>query len=233
MYLTFGILLFYYNRPVLVRNALQSLQETSYQHWELIFIDDSLETLPGKPIVEEYFGNDKRIKYYCTNDTMEERHKRGTSIFGKTANQGINESNADIMLMLCDDDALYPTYLEGLNRFYLANSDIKYSYSHIILFDPTKEDYHNATMIPTFHNNLKAINPVCNVDSSQVSWRLKETRDVQFPENKTIALDAVVFGQLFQKFGNCIFNGLIGQYKGWFDGQLGKREIAKYWDYQG
>ena len=50
--LKFLILLFYYNRPEMVKNALQSINESTYTNFTIAFIDDGSEH-EGKPIVHE------------------------------------------------------------------------------------------------------------------------------------------------------------------------------------
>ena len=115
------VLLFYYNRPNLVKIALKSILEHSYSNWEIAFIDDASE-IPGKTIVEELLKEHlNKIKFYNTNDSIENKLSRGQehgSIFGKYAQIAVEESDADYVLMLCDDDALYPGYLENLNKYF-------------------------------------------------------------------------------------------------------------------
>jgi hypothetical protein len=46
------------------------------------------------------------------------KNKQGGSIFGKYANIAMETLESDITIMLCDDDALTPDYLEYLNHYY-------------------------------------------------------------------------------------------------------------------
>ena len=50
--LKFLILLFYYNRPKMVLNALNSINKLSYKNFEIAFIDDGSDN-PGEPVVKE------------------------------------------------------------------------------------------------------------------------------------------------------------------------------------
>jgi len=52
------ILLLYYDRPKMVRNALKSIKDLNYKNWELVFIDDGSKE-PGRPIVEEILAEEK------------------------------------------------------------------------------------------------------------------------------------------------------------------------------
>lgn len=224
------VLLAYYNRPKMVRLALESVKSQNYDNWELAVIDDG-SIIPAEKIVKEFFGDDSRVKIYNTEDTDQQKIDRGGSIFGKFWNKAVEESDADIAIMLCDDDALYPEYLSKLNDYYEQNPDVIYSYSHVSIFDPSQTTDIHSVQTDTGHwlnNHTEPINPFHQVDASQVSWRtwtFKQDR-VAFPFPLTVALDAALYTQLFEKYGNCVFNGLISQYKGWFFGQLGQRMVG-------
>jgi glycosyltransferase involved in cell wall biosynthesis len=221
------ILAAYYNRPNMIRRGLESVKMQSHQDWELAFCDDG-SVPPGKPIVDEIFGDDPRVVYYRLEDSVQQKYAQGGSRHGQMLNEAMVNSKADICIILCDDDALYPGYLEGLSDFYENNPDINYSYSHVSIYNPLdfpgwdnlQDDYDN------FINGYEwPINPVCQVDASQVSWRRKRGlyNGVLFPAPMTAALDAAVYGRMFSVFGPCVFNGLTAQYKGIFHGQMGNR----------
>ena len=143
--LKFLILLFYYNRPKMVLNALNSINKLSYKKFEVAFIDDGSDN-PGEPIVRETLKPSflKKVTFYNTNDTVKAKIERGGSNFGKLANEAVKNSDADIVLMLCDDDALFSDYLNYLNRFYLFNQRINYAYCKLKYYDPTKQPYTKA-----------------------------------------------------------------------------------------
>ena len=52
----FLILLFYYDRPKMVRNALQSVKELNYKNWELAFIDDGSNKLFSPKLLNGYYS---------------------------------------------------------------------------------------------------------------------------------------------------------------------------------
>ena len=123
--LKFLIIFFYYNRPDMVRNALNSINKLTYKNFEIAFIDDGSE-VKGEPIVRSILKPSflKKVNFIDTNDTVEDKINREGSEIGKYANEAIKESDADIVLMLCDDDAMVPDYLNSLNRF--INLILKY-----------------------------------------------------------------------------------------------------------
>lgn len=56
--LTILILLFYYNRPELVKNALFSIKNNNYVNWKLAFIDDG-SLINGEKIVRSIFNENE------------------------------------------------------------------------------------------------------------------------------------------------------------------------------
>jgi len=222
-----SILCCYYNRPNMVRFALNSIKNQSYKNWELIFVDDASE-FPGDPVVREILSADiDKIKFYNTNDPEK---KEGESVFGKYWNIGSLESDSDISIMLCDDDALMPNYLESLVNWYSNNPEQNYSYCHLNIFDPYQVKSLEEVKLNTDYvlNHTGHINPYSMVDASQVSWKTDAIRlhGVRFPYPKTSSLDAVLYAQLVQIYGLCPFNGIIGQYKGVHSDQLNVRETS-------
>lgn len=226
----FLVLLFYYERPDLLKNALMSVKASTHENWDMCIIDDGT-VHPAFSLVNECFSHDERLKhnisYIQTFDSEEKKAIRGGSRFGEYANAAIKASDSDVVLMLCDDDLLMPKYMEELDIFYRNNPNIKYSYSHLKFYDPTFGNPNECNQVNdeyTSYLNSKRepINPVRQVDSSQVSWRRKNWIDdgMKFPSPRTANLDEVIYGHMYSAWGECQFNGIIGQWKGIHDGQL-------------
>lgn len=226
----FLVLVFYYERPELLENALFSVKKSTYKNWEMCVIDDGIN-FPALPIINKCFSLEERIEhkisYVQTFDTEERKASRGGSQFGEYANASIKTSDADIVLMLCDDDLLKDDYLEKLKDFYQDRPDVKYSYSHLDFYDPTiglPTENNKVSDHYTVYLNSKEhpINPTRELDSSQVSWRRKNWMDsgIQFPSPRTSNLDEVIYEHMYSAWGNCPFNSIISQYKGIHKGQL-------------
>lgn len=221
------ILLLYYNRPQLVRNALESIKTSNYSNWHLAFIDDGSE-IPGKPVVEEVLvGYESQITYYNSGHTKQQKLQQGGSHIGYYMTLAMKESSSDIGIMLCDDDALLPHYLKNLNEYFANNPNSIYIYSHLVCFDPTKDkpgEHILGTMATEEcrFNKFGNINPFCTVDSSQVAWRINKCieNEIYFDYPRTVALDAHFYQKLYQQFGPCPFSGFYAQYKGIFNDQL-------------
>lgn len=219
------ILLPYYNRPNMVQYTLKSIQNQNYHNWELFFCDDNSE-FSGEEILKDYFPNYKNVFYKNTKTPLEEKLKVG-SCFGKYFNEFILQSDSDICLFLCDDDALVEDYLSNLNNWYNKNSNKHYSYCHVVPFNPFEIKSFSEINFHTnwWLNRTGDINPFNAVDASQVTWKtsLMRNQGVRFRWPKTANLDAYLYGQLYSICGLCSFNGIVGQYKAIHEDQLGNR----------
>ena len=226
------ILMAYYNRPEMVKLSIQSILNQSHLDWELAFVDDGSE-IPGEPIVREIlFEHLDKVKFYNTNHSVEQKLVQGGSMFGSMWNDAMYNTNADIGIMLCDDDALAPEYLAGLNDYYSNHNEVNYSYGHISPFSPKNyKDIKDVPLTLAFHlNHTVPIDPYCKVDASQVSWRIKPVieHSIKFIYPKTTDLDANFYRLLYNSFSDCIFNNLVAQHKGWHSDQMGKRSEDLY-----
>ena len=106
-----AILLCYYERPNMVRFALNSIKNAVHKDWHLYFVDDR-STYPGAHVVSEILaGKTDKVTFFNTQD----KEKKQGSSFAKYWNQALEDTDADIAIMLCDDDALFPGYLKLLS----------------------------------------------------------------------------------------------------------------------
>lgn len=226
------ILLSYYNRPILVRRALASVASSDRHHkeWHLAFGDDGSK-IPGRPIAEESLaGLLHKVTFVETNMTFEDKVRDGISL-GKYANEAIRGSDADVAVMLCDDDELHPEYLKKLSDYFSNNPEVKYCYSKIHLFNPLLQDSRDVDNVSGKFNQWSGpIDPVGRVDATQVAWRLDCCRkdgawfkdSTKHVEGKpwTRDTDRGLFENLRDKCGQCHPTGFVGQYKGVHDYQL-------------
>ena len=238
--LKFEIVIAYYKRPKIVTNALESIKNSTYSNWRLTLIDDSGDDSFKNTFIN--FGLDKsKISYVPILMKDEEKLKIGGSIFGKFINEVILNSHSDIFILLCDDDALTHDYMEKLNIFYNKNPNEQWSYCHLNFYNPEVERYtdskNNCSNISLNGVNLNAhftpINPYCRVDSSQVSFRIDSlvSKTILYPHPYTANLDAYIFKNFHTVWGDCLFNGIVGQHKGWFENQLGVRQRSGKGDF--
>lgn len=154
-------------------------------------------------------------------------------MIGEQMNNATNDSDADIGIMLCDDDALCPTYLADLSGFYTNHPDKNSAYCKLSIYSPAwqtyKESYTNKS---PYNKHNEKLNPSRKLDSSQVSWRtsLFRTHTLRFPEGITKNLDAAFYHDLNKVDPDCTYPmDVFGQYKGMHPARLFNVELEDIW----
>jgi len=223
----------YFNRPILVRNALNSILEANehYHNWELAFGDDGSE-IPGRPIVEEILKDHlDKVIFFHSEMKFEDKIRNGLSL-GKMANKAMKESDADVAFILCDDDEITPRYLKQLARYFAIHPNVLYCHSKIYLYNPLLQSSKDSkrNLNHKFNQWDREINPINKVDATQVAWRLscckehgawfKDTTKCVDGKPWTRDTDKGFFENLYEKCGKCYSTGFVGQYKGTHDYQL-------------
>ena len=210
------VLLFSYNRPTLIKETLKSISDSTCRDWRLVLIDDASD-FPIEDIAKSVLSKEEwsRTTFIKIPDTKEEKLARKGSWTGLWANNLIRVMPSDFVVWVCDDDLLKPDYLEKLCKYYEENPEVMYSFAHVETFGEA-----DGT---SWLNKPFPVDPYCQVDASQVSWRSECFKEggVRFPYPKTSCLDSELFGQLCRKYGLCPFNGLVGQLKRVHKNQLG------------
>lgn len=226
----FLIIMPYYNRPEIVKDALNSIRKQKYKNWKIAFIDDGSD-VEGKNVVENFFNKEElqKTSFYNTYDTREIKNKRKLdyahlkgshdNISGAFPipkfNQAMNDHNFDIAFFLCDDDLLYDDYLENLNLYYQNNPEVMYSYSNVVLFDRRYQKPEESNAFKNRFTKRGLVRGYFNLDTTQVSWRSQifKKDGVKFNEDMHYNFDAEWYEILYQNYGLCHPNFLISQYK--------------------
>jgi len=223
------VMLLYYERPQLVRHSLESilLADERYNNWHLAFHDDGSQT-PGEPIVREMFSKDllNKVTFYRTFANEQQKQASG-GMLGFVMNQMIRDSDADIGIILCDDDALHPAYLKNLNNYYEQHPACLATYCHVVIFNPETDKWREAANTDHPLNHYTApINPSGKLDAAQVSWKLSvnKTHNAWFPYPCRKNHDAHFYHQLYEKVGEVPYMGFIGQYKAIHPTQLAQQD---------
>jgi hypothetical protein len=154
--------------------------------------------------------------YYNTLDTVEKKLERGYSEFGAIWNMACRTSDASIAIMLCDDDALYPSYLENLVEWFEANPEANYCFSNVMEFDPfVGLAPALCPLTPSYMNYGYPVSPSCSVDASQVAWKRQKAVDagIFFDERRTKNLDCDLYVRMDEAWGLCPPTNFLGQYK--------------------
>ena len=210
----FLVLLPYYNRPRMVQQALISVELQTHDDYEIAFIDDASEE-PFRYIN----STNVSINYYRSEQTQENKERYGTASV-HLMNKAVAESDADVVFILCDDDALVPAYMENLNTWFKDNPDEVWCWSKSYAWDRTKDpDYQKALVGPYSTNGYAEIGdgriaPARKVDASQVAWR--RTAHVGFVQRPPGDghFDSNFYDPMFRQHGLCPYSGFYSQYKG-------------------
>jgi hypothetical protein len=221
------ILLPYFNRPKMVRTALESVKNQTDTNWKLAFIDDASPTLEGIYWLFEILEDEiQQGKVELYRVSKEEKTLLNWTTPPRYMNRAVRENDADLVMILCDDDALLPNYLENCREyFYNTNPQAVYGYSHCIPFFPPDEKVGTHLEKRPFHTNHEApICPIDRIDASQIVWArdVQLARGVGFPENRQYDHDAGMWIEMWNHgFGECPYMGFDGQYKACHAKQLG------------
>ncbi len=245
-------LLLTYKNPTMLKRAIKSVIDESWlwstydhtvPHYLRLTILDDCEV----EAIEE-FGAAKTIQYQplnncqiiCSRNTMKEKAGRMKSRMGKILNQAVYSSNSDLVMMLCDDDAIIPGASLKVLEWFEAHPEEQWAYGTCIGFDASAEgDFPN---LPTY-GEVKPLVPhrpqeqetipertcAANVLGVQsVVWR----RDAQVANNirwldeshpQKQPIDHQVFQHMDSKFVlECPFIGFPIQYKGIHPGQVSR-----------
>lgn len=234
------IILAYFERPVLIRNALNSIKASHkhYQNWELAFCDDG-SLKPGEPVAREILGEFvDRIRFYNTNSTTEEKMKHGGRT-GEMYNQAIRDSDAEYAIIVCDDDELHPEYLKKLADYFKKNPRVNYCYSKVIPYNPLIQTAHDAihspiklNVAPCYLNNYnEPTNCSGKVDSAQVAWRTlcNKKLGAWYTSPASTCLDLKFYNSLFDAAKDGHPTGFVAQFKGFHEKQLGVITCHSAW----
>lgn len=91
-----------YKRPEILKAQIKNILKQEYQHFELVISDNDPQE-SAKNVVIEF--NDTRIKYYCNGINLG---------MVKSFNKSIERSSGEYIVMITDDDPIYPNMLSTL-----------------------------------------------------------------------------------------------------------------------
>jgi len=112
-----------YNQAIYLPDALQSVLDQNYPHWECIIVND------GSPdnteeVAKRWMEKDSRFKYF---------HKENSGVCD-TRNFGVKQAKGNYIIPLDGDDKIGPDYFREAIEVFTADPDVKLIYSNTILF---------------------------------------------------------------------------------------------------
>lgn len=143
--LFFSVVIPTYNREKYILNTLETVFEQTYQHYEVIVVDN-FSTDNTKTILKPYIDLGK-IKFIKHDQNYERARSRNT---------GMENARGDFLTFLDSDDFMYPTNLEDAAKFAEKNPEIKCFHNLHELVNERKEAIYHYHF-PPLNNQLKAI----------------------------------------------------------------------------
>ena len=131
-----------YNSVKFIAETIQSVQNQTYQNWEMIIVDDGSSD-QTESVVLSIIQNDNRIQFHKLN------HNSGPAV---ARNTGIEKASGDYMTFIDADDIWFPTFIENniktiqetgipfvFSSYKRANEQLEFVYSDFIV--PHKVSY--------------------------------------------------------------------------------------------
>ncbi len=137
-----------YNRPCLLRRALEIVTAQTYTNLEIIVSDNASTDHKVKEIAEEFAVLDPRVKYY--------RQEQNSGVIAN-AEFVLNQSQGEYFTWFSDDDWRSPEFIDILVAELEKNKDINFTFCD---YREVNEDGSQAAGYPSSH--LKVFKPFGN-----------------------------------------------------------------------
>ncbi|MBP3966089.1 glycosyltransferase family 2 protein [Paenibacillus lignilyticus] len=114
-----------YNRPVMIRDAIASVLDQSYPHWELWIVDDH-SNQETQDVIHAIASTDSRIQIIQSGVSHQDRRK--TTRYATCINMAIPRITGDLVTYLTDDDIYYPERFARMVEAFEINEHIHIVY---------------------------------------------------------------------------------------------------------
>ena len=121
-----SVLLTSYNRPQMIRRAIQSVLGQTYSNFELIILDDNSNE-ETRTVIESYLQKDLRIRRYYSEVKDEDRWKEAR--YAALFNIGLAMARGELIAYLTDDDGYLLSKLEKMVKFFREHPAVKIAYN--------------------------------------------------------------------------------------------------------
>jgi len=125
-----------YNQAIYLPDALQSVLDQDYPHWECIIVNDGSPDNTGE-VAKEWADKDSRFKYYW---------KENSGVC-HTRNFGVEQAKGEYIIPLDGDDKIGPQYFSEAIATFINDPEIKLIYSDTILFGDVNEKKINPDFV--------------------------------------------------------------------------------------
>lgn len=125
MEMHFSVIMPTYNQASFIRRAIRSLYSQTYEHWELVIVNDGC-TDETELFIQDFF-HDKRIVY------LKNEINQG---LGRALNQGLDAARYDWIAYLPSDDYYYENHLESIANYIAKHKNLALVYTGMRFASP-------------------------------------------------------------------------------------------------
>lgn len=154
----FSIIVPVYNVEKYVLKCLQSINEQSYQNYEVIIIDDGSKD-NSKEIIKEFIKGKEKFKYY----------KKANGGLADARNYGLKYVTGDYILFIDSDDYISKDLLKNLND-YLVDRQVSVLRFGINVVDSSYNIINKPENVKDSINKLEIIKDILHNEFVEVSW---------------------------------------------------------------
>ena len=152
-----------HNRPVIVLDAIKSVQDQTWDNWELIIVDDASSDNTWE-VIQNIVAQDDRIRVF--------KHEKNKDC-GAARNTGISHTKGAYIAFLDSDDVWLPEKLEKqMQVFGSDNNDLGLVYTGVIIINS-----HNERRDKRARQGGRLYNALCEINIIGSPSRVMVTRE--------------------------------------------------------
>ena len=164
-----------YNSDYFIRQSIESVKKQTYEHWELIIVDDA-STDYSRDVINEYLMNDSRIKLIALQENVGP---------GEARNIAIQAARGHYIAFLNSNDVWAANKLEKQLEFMEAHN-VAFSYMDYQFINEDNQPYESIIEMPnqlTYYDLLKTSTAIsCStvmIDQYKIGKiRMETNRDI-------------------------------------------------------
>jgi len=194
-----SVIIITYNRPDLLRGAIQSILNQTLQDWELI-VSDYTENFEVNKAVYEWASHDDRIQWIL--------HSKNINNISFCWNEILDKIRGDYWCTLDDDNVKYPKYLEKMTEYLDSNKD------KLAVVCPME---HSGSVAGTHYQKPSCFEDLRmgnKIDSGQVVYRKSIIETIGNFDERLVSLED--WDYMLRVYH---LNNLSGTAFGWLDGE--------------
>jgi spore maturation protein CgeD len=154
-----------YNRPRMIRDALNSVARQTHPHYELIIVDDS-DSFDVDEVVREFgFPAVRVIRHAPGAEDIRTQNR-----LPMNCNVGLEHASGDLISYLCDDDYFYPEWVEKAACFFSAHPEVSVAFGKLSIHRGTDAFFPYEQGRTLFYDHPIA-DPFYRLDHNQVMHR--------------------------------------------------------------